>query len=55
MVLGLKTNFPEGPEILEDHASGAKHLELERRPHIHNKALELRAMWRNLQVPQTRA
>lgn len=34
-------------------ALGAKHLELERRPHIHNKALELRAMWRNVQMPQT--
>lgn len=46
-------NFPQGPEILENCVLGAKHLELEHRPHIHNKALELKAMWRNLQRPET--
>lgn len=51
-VLKLK-NFPQGPEILENGVLGAKHLELEHRPHIHNKALELKAMWRNLQRPET--
>lgn len=55
-VLDPPQNFPEGVEEEKNEktcAPGAKHLELEHRPHIHNKALELRAMWRNLQMLQT--
>lgn len=36
LVLQLQ-NFPEGPIILQNCKLGAKHLELEHRPHIHNR------------------
>lgn len=49
-------NFPKAARRSKKErtcAPEAKHLELEHRPHIHNKALELRAMRRNLQMPRT--